>query len=242
MSVTHYFYLQLSLPDLQQIVESHKTEFDLLLGDTFDPPELLKFEPMIDAIAAVYVQPILSELSFEDFYADAALEADQRNFFHSCRSAILLENLPYLESNPFQVSYLLMLLERFKEGLIDTGGINELQFKGPYLQHLKKFKTMESLIISSPVRVAPVKTSLPVEPIDFLIEDVYQQIKRLSSADDMKQVAAAMETQPEKIKKIFYTMLTEKLDAGTLFRMIGQNAKEFDDNLERLKFFLKKIP
>jgi hypothetical protein len=39
----------------------------------------------------------------------------------------------------------------------------------------------------------------------------------------------------------FFAIKDEKLDASSLLRKSGLNAKDFDDNLERLKFFLKKI-
>lgn len=239
MSRSHYFYFKLSVRDLEALVSAYQVEFDALLEDCFSDEELGTFEKQIDAIAAVYVQPILSEMSFDDFYADDKNEEAQRSFFESAKSSICLENLPYFESNPFQVTYLKSLLSRFSEVLIDRGGVNELVFKDQYLQELSKYKDIDSLI---PEYVAPkqeVKTSRPVDPIDFFIFDVYKEIDRLRSEGKTADINLA--DQSEKLKKIFFVMSAETLDSSALLRKTGLNAKEFDDTLERLKFFLKKI-
>lgn len=215
-------------------MESFQESFDILLKDNFTDDELRLFEGQLDAIAALYVQPILSELSFEDFYPDEAREVQQRDFFKNCQSSISLENLPYFDSNPFQVSYLLELLARFDEILIDTGGVNALMFKDDYLKELKKFRNMDALF-KQDVRPLEVKTSAPVTPIDFLVGDIYKEFERL------KGIYIPFEELPEKAQKIYLVMSKEKLDSSTLYAKTGLNPKDFDDYLEKLKFFLKKI-
>ena len=239
MSRSHYFYFKLSVKDLESLVSAYQAEFDLLLEDCFTDDELTIYEKMIDAIAAVYVQPILSEMSFDDFYADEKREDMQRTFFEVAKSSICLENLPYFESNPFQVTYLKALLSRFAEVLIDRGGVNELVFKEDYLSELSKYKDIDSLIPEIEMPKPEIKTSRPVDPIDFFIFDVYKEIDRLKSTGKISDID--LEGQSEKFKKILSVMSAEKLDSSALLRKTGLNAKEFDDTLERLKFWLKKI-
>ncbi len=239
MSRSHYFYFKLSVKDLEALVSAYQVEFDALLEDCFSDEELTQHEKMIDAIAAVYVQPILSEMSFDDFYADEKNEEAQRIFFESARSSICLENLPYFESNPFQVTYLQSLLSRFLEVLIDSGGVNELVFRDQYLLELSKYKDIDSLISEYVAPKQEVKTSRPVDPIDFFIFDVYKELDRLKAEGKIADIR--LDDQSEKLKKIFFVMSAEKLDSSALLRKTGLGAKEFDDTLERLKFYLKKI-
>lgn len=239
MSRSHYFYFKLSVKDLESLVSAYQAEFDLLLEDCFTDEELTMYEKMIDAIAAVYVQPILTEMSFDDFYADERNEEAQRAFFLAARSSICLENLPYFESNPFQVTYLKALLSRFPEVLVDRGGVNELVFKDDYLSELAKYKDIDSLIPEVQIPRPEIKTSKPVDPIDFFIFDVYKEIDRLRLQEKIQSID--LEGQSEKLKKIFFVMSAEKLDSSALLRKTGLNAKEFDDTLERLKFWLKKL-
>lgn len=217
-------------------MEAFKEEFDHLLNDSFTDFELEHFEKQIDSIAAVYVQPVIADLSFDDFYADPVFENDQRMFFERCKSTIVLENLPYLESNSFQVSYLKMLLSKFDDVLIDRGGVSELCFKDQFLKDLSGMKTIDGLL--KPIeKVVEVKTpSKPVDPIDFLIADVYKELNRL------KGVPVNPEGLPPKILKIFAVMEAEfKLGADALLRKTSLNPKDLDDGLERLKFWLRKL-
>lgn len=235
MSRTHYFYFRLGVSELDQIVKVHQTEFDQFLKDNFDDHELAPFETMLDSIAAIYVQPILPDLTFDDFYASENEEESQRVFFNAARSSICLENLPYFESNPFQVSYLIQLLERFDEVLIDQGGVNELIFKSNYLKELRKHKSMESLLGASQVKPAVIsKPNRPVDPIDFLILDVYRELDRLGTA-------AHVAGQSEKVQKIFRAFQGDRADATELYRRSGLSPKDFDDCLERLKFWLRSL-
>ena len=234
---THYFYLRLPLKDLEKLVEAHQEEFDTMVGDSFSEDELKQHEKLLDSLAAVEVQPILSELSFNDFYPTAAEEDKQRSFFESCRSSICLDNLPYFESNPFQITYLIDLLWSLDEVLIDRGGVSELIFKREYIDQLKKFKTMEVLLPAVKERPLEVSTKIPVNPIDFVIRDVYQELELAQSVG----IEILVSEQSEKLQKIYHAMAEKGLDADALLKRSGLIPKDFGDNLERLKFFLKKI-
>jgi hypothetical protein len=129
MALNHYFYLSIQVKTLEEIIKAHQLHFEEIIKDNFDDDEIAGFETQLDGIAAIYAQPLLSELTFEDFYSSPVEEEDQRIFFSSCVSSIAFENMPYLEANPFQVSYLKELLTRFDEVLIDQGGVTELCFK-----------------------------------------------------------------------------------------------------------------
>ena len=235
MSGSITLFTLLNTSTLEKVVESFQEEFNILLEDCFTDDELTVFEKKIDAMGAIYVQPILSDLSFDDFYFSEDQEIKQRFFFESAKSSILLENLPYLESNPFQVSYLLELLKKFDEVLIDRGGVNDLMFKEDFLRILENLKSMDSIAPAAPPPKMETKTTAPVDPIDFLIRDVYQEIERT------RNVVLPLEDLSPKVQKVFHIMKENKLDASELLRASGLIAKDFDDNLERLKFWLRKF-
>lgn len=230
-------YTHLRLPQLDLLVKAHQAHFDEFLEDSFTDEELNQYETLIDGIAAVWVQPILPDLSFEDFYADEKTEVLQRDFFQSAQSSILLDNLPFFENNPFQISYLQMLLKRLGDVLIDRGGVSHLMFTQDYLPEISKFKTAEAFIDEGPK--IPQITSIPgrpVHPIDFLVLDVYREVKRLKGSQHLN-----LTLMPEKTNKIYQVMQTPDLDASEILKLSGLIPKDFGDNLERLKFILKKI-
>lgn len=236
MSKAHYFYFRLSVQDLDKKIKALQLDFDHLVNDTFSEEELTSLETLLDDIGAVFVQPIFSEMTFDDFYPNPNEEQRQRDFFAAARSSICLENIPAFETNPFQVTYLVELLRDFDEVLIDTGGVNELMFKKDYVDSLKKYKNIFSLLTTVEKKPLEIKTTRPVDPIDFLIQDVYKELLRL----DPIQVAEWVKELPEKTQKVYQAMKDEHLDASSLLKKSALNAKDFDDNLERLKFFLKK--
>lgn len=241
MSRSHYFYFPLSVTELEQVVLAHQIEFDTMVGDLFSEDEILAYEKLLDSIAAVYVQPILSELSFDDFYPDPSLLAKQREFFQTSRSSLAIENLPYFESNPFQVNYLKQLLSHFSEILIDRGGVQELQFKASYLENLNKFKDIDSLILGPKSKSSESTSTRPVDPIDFLVLDVYKEIERIRQSEKSEFMDKTLLDQSLKVQKVYQAMRTGLYDATTVFQKAGLTPKDFDDHLEKLKFLLKKI-
>lgn len=234
MSKAIYLYSPLSLTELQTIVEAHQVEFDAFLEDTFSEEELAACEKSLDALGAIYVQPILSELTFDDFYPDSDLVEEQESFFGLCKSSVCIENLPDLEVNPFQVTYLIMLLNSFEEILIDGGGALELAFKGPYLKNLMSYRSLMDLTSRSPKMEKRPKDFASLDTIDFLVHDVYMEIEKLLNNDSIHN------EMPEKMRNIFLVMKNEKLGADLILNKSGLNPKDFGDNLERLKFFLRK--
>jgi hypothetical protein len=238
MSNTHCYYLPIQLRNLEEIIAAHQLQFEELIKDNFDDDEIAGFESLLDSIAAIYAQPILSELSFSDFYAAAGQEEAQLKFFLNCQSSIALENMPYLEGHPFQVTYLKELLGRFDEVLIDQGGVHELCFKQPYLNQLTRYKSLDHFLSPKFLQKNVVNSFLPVDPIDFLVLDVYQEIKKLKSE---KRLPNWQDFPEEKAKKLFYVMSQEHLDSATLYTKSGLTPKDFDDFLEKLKFWLRKI-
>lgn len=241
MASSHYFYFTLPLNELDSLVENHKKDFNIFIEDTYSEEELLEFEKMIDSIAAIYVQPIMEELSFDDFYTETTQADRQKEFFENCRSSIVLENMPYLESNPFQVTYLKMLLSRFGEVLIDRGGIFELIFKDDYLKELKRFKCLDDLLpVFKPTEVRA-RTSLPVDPIDFLVLDVYKELDRLLLSQKLEEMEKVVREQNLKVQKLFYTLKKGKLDASELYQKSGLSPKDFDDYLEKIKLILRTL-
>jgi hypothetical protein len=242
MSRAHYFYFPLPVPDLERIVIAHQEGFNEHLNELFSDAELTLFERKLDAMAAPFVQPIFTEMTFDDFYAAADEEEAQRLFFKSCQSSICLENLPDFHENPFQVTWLLCLLERFKEVLIDLGGIEELQFKSSYIEDLGRYKNVDTIISSPLEKKAPAALTKAVFPIDFLVQDVYKEIDRLKAKHKIYQAMEQIEGLSEKAQTVFKVMMDQHLDATALLVRSRLVPKDFDDNLERLKFFLRKLP
>jgi hypothetical protein len=236
MSQTQYYYFPLSVGELQSIVEAHQTEFDEFLNDTFTEDELLQNEKYIDSIAVMYVQPILEELSFDDFYPNPSQEEKQKEFFNHCRSSISLENLPFLQGHPFQVTYLLMFLAKFSEVLIDRGGVSELAFKDDYVKELERYKTVVK--VSQPTKIY--RPPMGLDPIEALVTDVYKEIDRNRSLPNLDETRAMIFDQYPKMSRLFEALMKSKLDAGELLGASGLNPKDFGDALERLKFFLRK--
>lgn len=227
-------YSRLKVSDLGLLVDDFKVRFDQELKDFFTDDELKLMESKIDSIAAIDVQPMISELAFDDFYFDPKEEKRLRNFFDQCQSAIILENIPFLETNVFQVTYLVELLGLFEEGLIDRGGMSNLIFKSDFLNDIKSYKGIETLSLSTSIYERPSKSALPIDPIDFLVQDVYSELLRLGNEK------ISIEELPVKVQKIFQVIKEEKLDSQSLFLKTGLNPKDFDDGLEKLKFWLKR--
>lgn len=238
MARTLTFFFPLKVPELDALVTAFQKEFDELIQDSFTEDELEVMEKKLDALAAVYVNPILQELTFEDFEADEI----HRNFFESCRSSLLLENLPYLETNPFQVSWLELFLGRFSDFLADKGNLSALVTKKEFFADLSRYKNMDPLTKPAKPEPRPLQHGLkaPVLPIDFLIVDVYRELSRIEASG---KLPAALEAVSgfEKARRIYAIMKDGKLDANSLLGLSGLNPKEFDDNLEKLKFILKKV-
>lgn len=236
MTASLTLFLPFKLSDTEAIVEAFKEEFDIQLKDIFSDDELIILEPKLDALGAVFVQPILNELTFDDFYAAPDKEDSQRNFFAGCKSSIAIENMPYLETNPVQVTYLKDLIGKFPEILIDRGGVSEILFKNDFLGILSSYKDMLSLAGGEKIPAKIVRTgTVPVDPIDFLIRDVYKELSRLKDLEiDSKDLSP-------KLQKIFTVMKNETtVDASELLKKTSLNAKDFDDGLESLKFWLRK--
>ncbi len=242
MTRAHYLYSRLGLKEMESIIKDFQEKFDETLKDTFSDEELDVFEKKLDDIAAIFAQPILADLSFDDFYPDPALENEQRIFFESCRSSISIENIPYFESNPFQVTYLKDLFTRLDEVLVDCGGVSQLQFKEKYLKDLSRFKDMDSVIVEViPKTIVTPKSSVPVHPIDFLVRDVYLELARLEASEKQELVSEELRSMPPAMLTIFTAMGEKNLHPEELAMKTKLNLKTFGDSLERLKFFLRRI-
>ncbi len=229
-------FLPLEVKTLESLLSAYQEDFDHYLAELFTDDELLALEAKLEAIAAVSAQPML-DVAFDDFYPDAEREEDQRAFFERCRSTLVIENLPFFESNPFQVTYLNDLLNKFDEVLIDLGGVNELQFRDRYLETLRRFKAIDTFTPKPkvpPVLSLGAKSLQPVDPIDFLLRDVYRELDRLGAG------VPSPETLSPKGQKILQTVRGERCSPDELLRRVGLNAKDLDDGLETLKFWLRR--
>lgn len=240
MARSLYLYSPLSVNELEAFAKEFEESFEELLGDTFSDDELSRYEPLLDSMAAVSPQPMIPELSYDDFEAAPLEDANRRELFSHSKSSLCLENLPYLESHPFQVSYLHELLTRMGPVLIDKGQFDFLMSKEEYLAELKPLKSMDDLVPVEVTVVQPKSKSAPVDPIDFLVLDVYREIEKLKFSGNLYQALEGLQGQSEKVKILFFIMREEKLDSLSLFQKSGLKPKDFDDYLEKLKFYLRK--
>lgn len=229
-------FLKTDVRTTQGLVETFQEEFETMLKDLYTDDELEMIETKLDAIGAVYVHSISSEISFDDFYFHEDSEKELRGYFNSCRSMITIENLPYLENNVYQVTYLKDLLKKFDDFIVDVGGVSELMTKEDYINYLSQFKDIDGS--SKPVSVKPkiTKQIIPVDPIDFLILDVNKEFERLKNKE------LPFEELSEKVFSIYAVLRHERIHDNTdLLKRVGLNAKDLDDGLERLKFWLRKF-
>jgi hypothetical protein len=238
MSKSLILFLPCSLSYLNEVVEKHQQNFQILLGDIFDESEIESFDHYLETISAISSGPMMSELSFDDLDVNREQEQQQRAFFNNCKSSICLENLPFLDSNPFQVSYLIELLNCFDQALVDFGASSPLMFKEDFLKHLSTYKSIDALKPPPPPLPTRIQKFLPVDPIDFLVADVYQEITRLQKSHKLPLWQNVIH---QGQKKLLYVMSDHYLDPATLFIKSGLNPKEFDDTMEKLKFWLKSI-
>lgn len=230
------FFLPIAFSNLEVIVDDFQKQFDEFLNDNLSENEFKYYEIKIDEIGFVTAQTISNELSLEDFYYKLEDKELISNFFAGCKSFLIIENLPYLETNIFQVTYIKMLLDLFDEVLIDQGGVESLVFKSSFLNKINLLQDMRKIIsMVGPALVPRVKSEKPIDAIDFLIRDVYIEIDRL------KNHLPNPDELSDKVKKIYTVACAEKLNSNDFFSKVGLNAKEFDDGLERLKFWLRKF-
>lgn len=235
MSSSIILFTKESVENLVTKVNVVQENFDLLLNQLFSKDEIEFFDHHLESLAPIVPQSFSSELLFDDFTPQENIEDLQRIFFDSCKGLVLIEKVPFFENNPFQVSYLLVLAEHFDEFLIDRGGNTNLIFKKEFEVFLKKFKTLDQLTFkrfSPPNRAL---TSIPVDPIDFLIADVYKEITRLGSS------YVPIHELGEKHQNLLKIMQKNKFSNAILLKESGMSPKDFDDGLEKLKFWLKKI-
>lgn len=240
MSRALYLYSHLSLTAVEKIISEHQEDFDEVLEEEFSSEEQENFADMIDAIGAISAQPLISELSFDDFEADPEEEAKQRFFFEHTKSTVILENLPELGENPFQVTYLLMLIERFPELLIDWGFTSELQFKDRFLQELRSYRQLGALAKRTQEYVAR-PTPKQRSAIDFIVDDVYRELNRINSQAKNELIDLERSSLPEKMQRVLSAFESGVWTAEVLLAKSQQNPKDFGDNLERVKFFLKRL-
>ncbi|MBY0517154.1 MAG: hypothetical protein K2P81_09610 [Bacteriovoracaceae bacterium] len=237
MARTHYFYTQLPDYELENLLSLYQKEFDELLEDNFSEAELKGYEKKLEAMAAVEISEKLADLSFDDFFFEAQDEKVMKPFFESAQSVICLENLPFFETNCFQVSFLRGLLDKLEQVLIDQDGVEPICFKEGYLEYLSPFLGLESLMRKEEIP----KVSGPVDTVDFLALDVYKEIYRLKAKGLIEQIESELSSRSEKQFKIFSIMKKYELEPFEIQKKSGLIPKDFGDGLESLKFYLKRL-
>lgn len=236
-----YIYVPLDLRLLEGIVDAHLESFAEELKDLFSDDELETFQRQLDEMASFSISQRSTELSFDHF--ETSPSEGKRNLFDRAKSSLVLEPLPFLETNPFQVSSIRSFLSRLDEVLIDDEGLGELYKKEEYLQKISELRGVEALFqaeLPSP-KVSPKSLFIPVEPIDFLVRDVYLEVDRILFENQLERTLLKLREEKDSLKDLFFIVRENRLTPDELFRRSGLSAKSFDDDLEKLKFFLKRI-
>lgn len=240
MSKSLYIHTPYNIPFLEELFQVHQKQFEEWLNDSFTDEELDFFQEKIDTIAHVLIDLKVDSIGFEDYESISGDRELKNDLFNRLNTTISLNDMPFLESNPFQVSYLFLLVNKLENILIDPGSLNDLLSKDEYLKKLDTFKKAEDLLINfSPTVQAPKKTHSRVfDPIDYLITEIYNELKRLEVAGKLPIIATDL---PEKAQKLLAVMQTDYFNASDLLRLTSLHPKDFDDHLEKLKFYLRKV-
>lgn len=241
MARSLYVYTPLDLRLLEEVVDAHVQSFGEELKDIFSDDELESFHRELEEMAPFSVCSRPHDLRFEDFDTDPNAE-DKKLLFTRSKTSIVIENLPFLETNPFQVSSLRSLLGRLPEVLVDDEGLGELFTKEEYLQKLSPLKGIETYPQETATVIVAEKRKLfvPVDPIDFLIRDVYQEMERILRDGLLEKTLLHLQDEKEFMKDLFFIIRENRPSPEELFKRSGLIAKDFDDSLEKLKFFLRK--
>jgi hypothetical protein len=225
---------------LKELVEAQEKLFEEWLLDNFTDDEIDFYQDMIDSISSVLIDSKIDELKFEDYEAIRGDISFKKILFHKSITTISFSDLPYLENNPFQVSYLTMLLNQLNIVLIDPGGLEDLLLKEEYLVKLGEFKKADDLLFRPSYQQSIVQnTSQKVyDPIDKLVTEIYNELKRLEVAGILPMSGDDL---PEKTRKILISIQQDYYDSNQLLALTALHPKDFDDHLEKLKFYLKKV-
>lgn len=230
------FYSKRSVQELEAILVQHQDDFSLLLEDTFSELELEQFENLLEDLSSPVVQTLSSELQFDDFEVLENEEKEQRRLFLEVKGALLLENVANLHFNPFQVSYIKEILRSLDDVLVDRGGFYPLLSKKAFLDSLKGYKTIFSLL-KEEEKIIPQPILDFHNPIDMIISDIYKDLARLED----KGLTFETSDWPEKVRLLYLSLKKNKQNAQTLLGETKLSPKDFGDNLEKLKFMLRKM-
>ncbi len=242
MSFTYYFYTAHRLEELKQIVSTIQEDFEALIKDHEDDLYVREHERELAALANPIAQPILIDMSFDDFYVKEGEFELMRGLFDQSKSCLCLEEIPYLASNPFQVTWLQMLLPKLGAGLVDTGGVNVVKTLQNFEVEVKRYKSLLHMLgVKTEAIVVKSTPFRPVEPLDFTLRDVYLEFERIKRSNGFARVEEALETSSEKMKKLYSVTKDAQDSTSIILRKSGLHPKDFGDFLESLKFFLKRF-
>lgn len=239
MAQALYLYVPLDVRLVEEIIDSHSRSFEEELKDLFSEDELESFHEKLETMALYSVNLKPQEITFDDFETDLSDPA-KRALFDSSRALVVLDNIPFLESNAFQVSTLRSFLDRLPEVLVDETGLGRLLSKKEYLEKIAHLRGIDTYIqTQKPPQRQESSSSVPVEPIDFLVRDTYQQMERIVSEKLLEKTLIALRTEKDSVKDLFFLVRESRPEPTELFRRSGLKSKAFGDDLERLMIFLR---
>ncbi|MFZ4713392.1 MAG: hypothetical protein ACOYL6_06760 [Bacteriovoracaceae bacterium] len=246
MGFTYYFYSPHSVDELKLVLEKTDDAFEHLLEELEEHPYLKIQEKLLSSLANVIPSPILTELSFDDFAVEEGRILEMQKAFDSARSCLCLEDVPYLQANPFQVTWLKILVQFLGPSMVDTGSVVPVKNISDFALELKRVKDLLQMTENGVKEISPIlvkKPFLPVEPLDFTLRDIYKEMERLKSQDRLTFIEASIESN-EKMKKLFLVIKNNFQNdyppTHVILQKSGLHPKDFGDFMERLKFLLKR--
>lgn len=226
MSKSLHIFLPYTQKELLKIIEDYQSDFDEILKEEFSEDELESLADSLDTLASVDVTSRTQDVTIDDFEIENKDLPLMSDAFGKTKSVLVFDELPFLDTHPLQVTYLKNLLWSFREGIVDRGGVNKLIFLKDYLLILKKYKGMDALNLSVP-EVQKVVIPGPTDPLSVIYELV------------LNSKISEINHHSEKMKMIFHLIRNQKISKENLFKESRLSLKDFGDEIERLRIYLK---
>lgn len=228
-----YLFTIKSYQKMLEEIERFNILFDDFIQNPIYEEYVIKNEKKLDEMGHVTISPKMDELEF-GYYVNADQINHLKSQFGLMKTTIVIENLPYLENNPFQVSWLKLFVNELDQCLVDLGGMEYLESKSDFLNRISCYRDLETFAVVAPKKQMRPEIIIPYEktPLDFIIDKLKLEITKTNTN-------AFLETlENNEMKKLFHIYLTEnKINA--LYPIKNKmDPKKFGDQTESLYFKL----
>lgn len=235
-----YIFTEFSYAHAIEYLENISFEFDLLVQDPSLGQYFQKNEKKLDELASVIVSPKLPEIEFDCFEFEEKNRVQYETLFNKTKTTFAIENLPYLEVNPFQVSWLKLFFKNLGECLIDVGGMELLEDRLTFLERLENYKDL-SLFKEEHLHFdrKPLPVRFEKTPLDFVIDKLNLEIIRLKNSNLEKEFAQTL--THESLRNLYNVYLTNS-GINSLWPLRNKmDPKKFGDLTEKLYFLVKNF-